>query len=108
MKIEYIIHADERGGYWAEVPSIPGCVTEGRTLTELAANVKEAAMGCLEVILERMAREASRSGPTVDFPDVEERHPPRRGALSLSFRSANTAARQHGRTSRKAHALALA
>lgn len=47
MKIEYVIHADSRGGYWAEVPALPGCVTEGRTLAELRENV----MDCFEALL---------------------------------------------------------
>ena len=47
MRIDYIIHA-EGGSYWAEVPAIPGCVTEGRTLAELRTNVREAVEGALE------------------------------------------------------------
>ena len=37
-----IVHSAEEGGYWAEVPDLPGCATEGNTLDELAANVREA------------------------------------------------------------------
>ena len=37
-----IIHDAEEGGYWAEVPSLPGCVSEGETLEEVVANIKEA------------------------------------------------------------------
>lgn len=37
-----IVHSAEEGGYWAEVPDLPGCATEGDTLDELAANVREA------------------------------------------------------------------
>jgi len=29
MKIKVIIHQAEEGGYWAEVPAIPGCLTQG-------------------------------------------------------------------------------
>lgn len=47
MRIEYIVHA-EAGGYWAEVPAIPGCVTDGRTLAEVRANIREAAQGAIE------------------------------------------------------------
>ncbi len=53
MKIKVIIHEAEEGGYWAEVPSLPGCITEGDTYDELIANIKEAVEGCLEVIAER-------------------------------------------------------
>ncbi len=37
-----IIHDAEEGGYWAEVPSLPGCVSEGETIEEVVANIKEA------------------------------------------------------------------
>jgi predicted RNase H-like HicB family nuclease len=53
MKIKVIIYEAEEGGYWAEVPSLPGCITEGDTYDELIANIKEAVEGCLEVIAER-------------------------------------------------------
>ncbi len=53
MKIKAIIHEAEEGGYWAEVPSLPGCVTEGDSWEELINNLREAVEGCLEVIAER-------------------------------------------------------
>ena len=37
-----VIHDAEEGGYWAEVPSLPGCVSEGETLDEVVSNIKEA------------------------------------------------------------------
>ena len=48
-----IIHQAEEGGYWAEVPALPGCCTEGDTLEELCANLREAIRGCLAVLAER-------------------------------------------------------
>jgi predicted RNase H-like HicB family nuclease len=42
MKIQAIIHEAEEGGYWAEVPALPGCVTEGDTKEELENNLREA------------------------------------------------------------------
>jgi predicted RNase H-like HicB family nuclease len=42
MKIQAIIHEAEEGGYWAEVPALPGCVTEGDTMEELENNLREA------------------------------------------------------------------
>ncbi|HEX5241677.1 MAG TPA: type II toxin-antitoxin system HicB family antitoxin [Tepidisphaeraceae bacterium] len=47
MKIKAIIHEAEEGGYWAEVPSIPGCATQGESLEELMRNLHEAIEGCL-------------------------------------------------------------
>ncbi len=49
MKLKVIIHEAEEGGYWAEVPSIPGCATEGETFEELLNNLYEAVEGCLSV-----------------------------------------------------------
>ncbi|NCC51763.1 MAG: type II toxin-antitoxin system HicB family antitoxin [Spartobacteria bacterium] len=42
MNLKAIIHSAEEGGYWAEVPALPGCVTQGESLTEIEANLKEA------------------------------------------------------------------
>lgn len=45
MKIKVVVHEAEEGGYWAEVPAIPGCATEGDTWEELLQNVHEAVEG---------------------------------------------------------------
>jgi predicted RNase H-like HicB family nuclease len=49
MKIKVIVHEAEAGGYWAEVPSIPGCATQGENVEDLLKNLTEAAEGCLSV-----------------------------------------------------------
>ena len=49
MKIKVVIHNAEEGGYWAEVPAIPGCATQGETFEELLRNLYEAIEGCLSV-----------------------------------------------------------
>ena len=49
MKIKVVDHEAEEGGYWAEVPAIPGCVTQGETFEELLQNLYEAVEGCLSV-----------------------------------------------------------
>ncbi len=49
MKIKVIVHAAEEGGFWAEVPGIPGCATQGETFEELLQNIHEAVEGCLSV-----------------------------------------------------------
>ena len=51
MKLKVIIHNAEEGGYWAEVPSIPGCATQGDTFEELLVNIYDAVEGCLSVDL---------------------------------------------------------
>jgi len=52
LKIKIIIHEAEEGGYWAEVPAIPGCATQGETFEELLQNLYEAIEGCLSVDIE--------------------------------------------------------
>ncbi len=49
MKIKVVVHEAEEGGFWAEVPSIPGCVTQGNSFDELLINIYEAVEGCLSV-----------------------------------------------------------
>ena len=46
------VHEAEEGGYWAEVPAIPGCATQGETFEELLKNLSEAVEGCLSVTTE--------------------------------------------------------
>lgn len=53
MKIKVVVHEAEEGGYWAEVPAIPGCATQGETFEELLKNLYEAVEGCLSVDLEK-------------------------------------------------------
>ena len=53
MRIRVIVHKAEEGGFWAEVPSIPGCATQGETMEEIEANVREAIEGCLSVDVEQ-------------------------------------------------------
>ncbi len=55
MKIRAIIHPAEEGGYWAEVPALPGCITEGDTMEEVMANLKYAIEGWLDVANSREA-----------------------------------------------------
>jgi predicted RNase H-like HicB family nuclease len=42
MKIKVLVHEAEEGGYWAEVPALPGCFSEGDTLEEMMHNIREA------------------------------------------------------------------
>ena len=68
MKLKVLVHPAEEGGFWAEVPALPGCVSEGDSFDETLANIREAAEGWLEVSAERAADDthcASRGGRTV-------------------------------------------
>ena len=49
MKLKVVVHEAEEGGFWAEVPAIPGCCTQGETFEPLLKNLYEAVEGCLTV-----------------------------------------------------------
>ncbi|MCY3816385.1 MAG: type II toxin-antitoxin system HicB family antitoxin [Gammaproteobacteria bacterium] len=55
MNLRVVVHEAEEGGYWAEVPAVPGCVTQADTLEELRKNIHEAIEGCLSVELRDIA-----------------------------------------------------
>jgi len=57
MKIKIIIHEAEEGGYWAEVPSLPGCASQGETMVELINNLYDAVEGCLSIDMENIRLE---------------------------------------------------
>lgn len=52
MKLKVIIHKAEEGGFWAEIPVLPGCVSQGETIEELIPNIYEAVEGCLSIEIE--------------------------------------------------------
>jgi predicted RNase H-like HicB family nuclease len=47
MTLKVLIHSAEEGGFWAEVPALPGCVSQGETMDDLRSNVREAIEGWL-------------------------------------------------------------
>lgn len=58
MKLKAFIYKAEEGGYWAKVPAIPGCVSQGETIAEVKANIRDALEGCLAVREEMAHQEA--------------------------------------------------
>lgn len=48
-----VIHEDPEGGFWGEVPALPGCYSQGETVDELQHNIREAIAGVLEVLKEQ-------------------------------------------------------
>ena len=60
MKIKVVVHEAEEGGFWAEVPAIPGCATQGETFEELLLNLYDAVEGCLSVDVQVPATDASQ------------------------------------------------
>jgi predicted RNase H-like HicB family nuclease len=63
MKLKVVIHEAEEGGFWAEVPSIPGCATQGETFEELLTNLYEAVEGCLSVDIEPAVQQGAHDRP---------------------------------------------
>ncbi|MFN7923920.1 MAG: type II toxin-antitoxin system HicB family antitoxin [Bryobacteraceae bacterium] len=51
-----VIHEEPAGGFWAEVPALPGCYSQGDTVAELLENVREAIAGVVAVMEERGAK----------------------------------------------------
>ena len=52
MKLHVLIEPDEAGYYVAEVPALPGCLSQGKTREEAIANIKEAIRGYIAVLEE--------------------------------------------------------
>jgi len=50
MKLKVVIEKDESGYYVVEVPALPGCFSQGKTLDEAKKNIKEAIVGWMEVM----------------------------------------------------------
>ncbi|NQU10389.1 type II toxin-antitoxin system HicB family antitoxin [bacterium] len=66
MTYKIAIHADEAGGYWAEVPALPGCFSQGETQAELEANIREA----IALYLETLQAEGRQPEPDVQILEV--------------------------------------
>lgn len=52
MKLKVIIHKAEERGLWAEIPALPGCVTQAEKIEELIPNIYEAVEECLSIEVE--------------------------------------------------------
>jgi len=61
MKVKIVVHSAEEGGFWAEVPALPGCVRQGETMDDVMHNIREAIEAWL----------AAEEGDVVDAPDRE-------------------------------------
>ena len=48
MLVKIVVHEAEEGGWWAEVPALPGCVSQGDTMDDLLANMREAIAAWME------------------------------------------------------------
>ena len=63
MKLNVIIEKDENGYYVAEVPALPGCLSQGNTYEEAVSNIKEAIGGWLEVMESKHAFDPTQAIP---------------------------------------------
>ena len=61
MKLQVIIEQDETGYYVAEIPALPGCVSQGRTAVEAKSNIKEAIAGWLAVMNDKAKRRQTQT-----------------------------------------------
>ena len=66
MNYKIAIHQEPQGGFWADVPALPGCVSQGDTLAELKTNIREAIEGYLDV----MRDEGRQPEPDVEIAEV--------------------------------------
>ena len=60
MKYKVVLREGEDGWVIAECPAIPGCITQGRTEEEALVNVRDAMIGCLEILNDEAEQEATR------------------------------------------------
>jgi predicted RNase H-like HicB family nuclease len=60
LKLRIVIHEAEEGGYWAEVPALPGCYSQGETLAEVRKRIREAIACHLDVPLPKQLSKKSR------------------------------------------------
>ena len=60
------VHAEPKGGFWAEVPALPGCFSQGETLAELEENIREA----IALYLETLKEEGRQAEPDVQILEV--------------------------------------
>ena len=61
MKFKVVIEKDSTGYYVAEVPALPGCLSQGKTLSEVKENIREAISGWLEVMNEKVGKRKTKT-----------------------------------------------
>jgi len=61
-----VIHEEPAGGFWGEVPALPGCYSQGETVDELLSNMRQAIAGVMEV-MEEEGREPESSIQVVEL-----------------------------------------
>lgn len=67
MRERVLIEQDENGVFVAEVPALPGCISQGMTRSEALGNIKEA----MELYLERLQAHGDPIPPSITEEVVE-------------------------------------
>jgi predicted RNase H-like HicB family nuclease len=70
MQYSVVVHEAEEGGFWVDVPALPGCYSQGESVPEILGNVKEAIGLYLEVLKDE-GRDAPRDDEVVFQVSVE-------------------------------------
>ena len=71
MKLKVLVRPEVEGGFSVSVPAMPGCHSQGDSLEEALANIREATDLWIEVVAERAAREAQLSAPRSEVQEIE-------------------------------------
>jgi len=71
MKLKVLLQSEAAGGFSASMPALPGCHSQGDTLDEAIANIREAAELWIEVQVDRATREARQESPNVQLREIE-------------------------------------
>jgi predicted RNase H-like HicB family nuclease len=71
MKLKVFVHEEAVGGYSVSVPALTGCHSQGETLAEALANIREAAELWLEVAADKAAAQARTSAVGTELQEIE-------------------------------------
>lgn len=71
MKLKVLVRSETQGGYSVSVPALPGCHSQGESVAEALANIREATDLWLEVTAERATREACQEAPAAALEEIE-------------------------------------
>jgi antitoxin HicB len=71
MKLKVLVRPEAVGGYSVSVPALPGCHSQGESLEEALANVREAAELWLEVAAERTTAQARAGEVGFELQEIE-------------------------------------
>jgi antitoxin HicB len=71
MRLKVLVSPETEGGFSVSVPGLPGCHSQGETLEEALANIREAAELWLEVTAETAVSKAQAESTTAELQEIE-------------------------------------